>query len=292
MFGILKLTIMLFIFGGLTVFSEEIGIDYLEGYIEVRSGESWRVADIGDQLIDSDLLLLSDDAYVELSLNDVRITIDQGGSYSVLTLVNKIKRSSSWGIRRSAFTRLIFDDSSEGQKSTAMGVRGNVLEGEDVPWIEDDLEFLEEGMALYFEGSYADALPVLSEGALWNGSNINEILFFKALCEFETEKFRDLRLTLNEMDLPSDSDYFQDYVLLKGNQLIEDQKYSEAVALFDRALAVSSRDDVVQSVYLLSAFCSLEQENTDSARSKLQKIIAINPLNETGVRASEILRDL
>ncbi|MDA3808828.1 MAG: hypothetical protein PF518_00725 [Spirochaetaceae bacterium] len=101
-----------------------------------------------------------------------------------------------------------------------------------------------------------------------------------------------MRDSLKEMNPDSDTDYFGDYVLFKGNVLIESQDFIEAEELFNRYLKESKIHDAEQMVYLLSAFCSLELDEKEFAVRKLNKAINIDPNGEIGIKASEILNSL
>jgi len=286
------ITALLFFLLIFTITARDLYIDYLDGYLEVKSGNSWDTIDIGDVISDQDVIRLSDEGYVELLFEDVKITLDKDGTYEALFLINQVVKADKWGIKGAAFTKLFKDDQLDSSQSAVMGVRGDPQDEEQITWVDDDVEFLEEGKALYLDGEYESAFSILDEGAEWYGSNYDEILFYKALCEYETGQFRSMRASLIEMDPESDVEYFGDYVLLKGNLLIESQDYIKAEELFNRYLSESEEKNDEQMVYLLSAFCSLELDNIDSAKDKLKKVINIDPFGEVGVKATEILGDL
>jgi len=292
MFRNLTLTILLLIFGIFEMNAGDLYVDYLDGYLEIQDGSSWNPIDIGDILLDTDIIRLSERGYAELLFQDVKITLDNDGVYEVQLLLNQIEKAGKWGIKSSSFAKLFRDDELDSRQSAVMGVRGDPQDEEDITWVDDDIEFLEEGKSLYNNGDFEDALFILEEGAEWYGSNYDEILFYKALCEYEAGLFRNMRMSLFEMDPDSDSEYFGDFVLLKGNLLIESQDFIQAEELFDRYLNESELNDAEQMIHLLSAFCSLELDEIVSAKGKLRKAININPASETGKKASDILESL
>ena len=290
-----KYSILIVVFLLLNIFSisaRDLYVDYLDGYLDVQSGNDWDPIDIGDVVAETDVIKLSDEGYVELLYDDVKITLDKDGTYEVLYLLDQIIKADKWGIKGSAFTKLFHDDEIDSQQSAVMGVRGDPQDEEEITWVDDDVEFLEEGIAFYQKGDFSEALAILEEGAEWYGSNYDEILLYKALCEYETGNFRNMRESLFEMDPEADAEYFGDYVLLKGNLLIESQDYIKAEELFDRYLSDSELMDDEQVVYLMSAFCSLELDEKEFAISKLKKAINLDPFSETGIKATEILGSL
>jgi len=272
--------------------ARDLSVDYLDGYLEIQDGNNWNPIDIGDVVSENDIIRLSERGYAELIFQDIKITLDNDGVYEVVTLLNQVVKADKWGIKGSSFAKLFRDDKVNSGQAAVMGVRGDPQDEEEITWVDDDIEFLEEGKTLYYDGEFDKALSILNEGAEWFGSNYEEILFYRALCEYESGMFKNMRDTLFEMDPEPETEFFGDYVLLKGNLFIESQDYIQAEELFDRYLNESEYNDAEQMVYLLSAFCSLEQDELVLAKGKLKKSINIDPNSETGRKASDILGSL
>lgn len=284
--------VLILLFSFTNIIARDLYIDYLDGYLDIKSGNSWDPIDMGDVISESDIIKLSENGYAELLFDNIKITLDKDGTYEASYLIGQITKADKWGIKGSAFARLFNDDKFESRQSTVMGVRGDPQDVEKITWIDDDIEFLEEGKSLYLDGKFEEGLAILDEGTEWFGTNYDEIMFYKALCEYETGRNKEMRASIAEMDPESDAVYFGDFVLLKGNLLIESQDYSEAVELFDRYTSDVVSDDTQQLVYLLSAFCSLELNEIESAEIKLRKSIKIDPSSEVGMNAAGILGSL
>lgn len=284
---------MLMLFLGLTFSSaQNLYIDYLDGDMDVKRGNSWDPLYIGDEISEGDTIKLYDSSYVELTQNEIKLTLEKEGVYEVAALLDQVVKADRWGIKGASVVKLFRDDEVEKRQSSVMGVRGDPQDEEEITWVDDDVEFLQEGKSLYREGRFDDAIAVLQEGAEWYGSNYDEILFYKALTEYKMGHSKKMRESVFEMDPSADVEYFGDYVLLKGNLLIESQNYKEAEELFDRYISDAEKREAEQNVYLLWAFCSLESDDKISARDKLQKAVQINSRNEIGRKATEILSDL
>ena len=283
---------LLFLVGLTSIFARDLYVDYLDGYLDVKSGNSWDPIDIGDTISENDIIKLSDEGYAELLFEDVKITLDKDGTYEASYLMDQLTKADKWGIKGSAFAKIFHDDEMESKQSAVMGVRGDPQDEEEITWVDDDVEFLEEGKAFYLDGDFESALMILEEGADWYGSNYDEILFYKALCEYETGQYREMRASIFEMDPESDVEYFGDFVLLKGNILIESQDYIEAEELFDRYLSEAEYLEAEQMVNLLSAFCSIELNEKAFADRKLRNAIRLDPTSETGIKAKQILDSL
>lgn len=284
--------IFLILIGFTSVVATDLYVDYLDGYLDVKSGNSWDPIDIGDVISENAIIKLSDNGYAELLFGDVKITLDRDGTFEASYLVGQIAKASKWGIKGSAFAKIFKDSEHDTQQSAVMGVRGDPQDEEKITWVDDDIEFLEEGKALYHKGDFKNAHLILEEGAEWYGTNYDEILFYKSLCEYETGQLRQMRDTLFEMDPDSDDEFFGDYVLLLGNLLIESQNYIDGLELFDRYLSDSVSGETEQLVYLMSAFCSIELDELGFAERKLKNVISIDPNSESGVKAAQILNSL
>jgi len=271
---------------------EDLFVDYLDGELDVMKGGSWTPLYIGDSIDEDVSIKLYSDSYVELTLEDVKLTLEREGVYEVSSLLGQIVKADRWGIKSSSLAKLFRDDVVESRQSVVMGVRGDLQDEETMTWVDDDREFLESGKNFYMKGDFEKAILLLEEGAEWYGANYDEILFYKALSEYETGQYRQMRESVLAMDPYPDVDFFGDYVLLKGNLLIESRDYSEAEDLFDNYIRESTQREDEQEVYLLWAFCSLESDKKAQSREKLEKVVSINPRNEMGRKASEILDNL
>ncbi|MDA3808827.1 MAG: hypothetical protein PF518_00720 [Spirochaetaceae bacterium] len=135
--------ILLFISGIFSIYSRDLYIDYLDGYLEIKSGNKWDPIDIGDVVSDSDVIRLSDQGYVELLYEDIKITLDKDGTYEALNLIDQVVKADKWGIKGSSFTKLFQDDILDSKQSAVMGVRGDLQDEEKITWVDDDVEFLE-----------------------------------------------------------------------------------------------------------------------------------------------------
>lgn len=274
------------------VSARDLSVDYLDGYVDVKSGGDWSPLYIGDTITDSDVIRLSEKGYVELTMDDVKITLDKDGVYDVSKLVGQLEKAGKWGLQAASLAKLLKSDEAESRQSSVMGVRGDIQDAEDVTWVDDDAEFLEQGKALYEKGQYQKAMDTLGEGAEWYGSNYDEILYYKALCELQTGKSREMRESLSEINPSPEDDFYENYVILYGNLLIESQDYSEADTLFNTYLDESKTKTGEQTVILLSAFCAVQLGDLDGAKTKLQKAIDLNPGSKEGKKAADLLNSI
>jgi len=284
--------INIFLLSIFLISAQELYIDYLDGVLEVKNNDYWEILDIGDLLSYSKIFKLSNNGYVELLSGDSKIVLDKDGIYEAEFILDNISVANKWGIKGSAFTKLFNYDKNDIEQAAAMGVRGDALVNEQLLWIDEDEEFLEEGLILYKSGKYSEALNIFDEGAQWFGSNYEEILFYKARSEYETGRYREMRDSLLTMNPDSEASYFSDYILFKGNVLIESQNYREAEELFDNYIFNSVNRERDQMILFLSAYCSIWQEDKERAKRKLSRSFNLNPLSDTGKKAYRVLNNL
>lgn len=267
-------------------------VDYLDGYLDVKVGNGWEPLSIGDEISADDVLRLSDNGYAEILNGSTKITLDRDGLYNAYDLMSHTNNASVWSIKGSAITKIFKTSEQDNRSSAVMGVRGDPQDEEEIVWVDDDVEFLEEGKKLYGQGKYDEALLSLEEGAEWYGTNFDEISFYKALCEYELGDPKAMRMTLDEMDPDPSASFFGDYVLFKGNVLIESRNYEKAIELFESYLDDSDDQSLEQDITFLSAFCLVELNKIDDARRKLSEVVELNRYSETGKQAASILKDM
>lgn len=97
---------------------------------------------------------------------------------------------------------------------------------------------------------------------------------------------------LNETDPSQLMAHYGDYVLLKGQLLLEGQSCRAALDLFDPFLTRFPDHENTQSVYFLSAFCSNQLGLRAEAAAKLQKAYDLDPSSDTGRKAKATLDSL
>jgi tetratricopeptide (TPR) repeat protein len=86
--------------------------------------------------------------------------------------------------------------------------------------------------------------------------------------------------------------HYGDYVLLKGQLLLEGQAYRAALELFDGFLQRFPDHENSQPVYFLSAFCNEQIGRQTEAEAMLRKAYDLDPSSETGRKAASMLESL
>jgi len=279
----------------LPLYAEDLMVEYLEGILEVGQGSNWLEVDIGDTIPQNSYLRLSDNGLAELSAGAVTITLNKDGTFSVETLLTSGREVAAWNISslvNSKLGRLISPDQ---QQSTAvMGVRGDAAGEEELTWMEEGEEYLEEGKELIRTGDYEEAIEVLQEGADYSFSDEEkeEYNFYIASAYALEGKSAPALLMLTDMNTGPSAPYYSDYVLLKGKLLIESLAYKKALLLFDQYLKNPDRGETAQLIYFLSALCNQRLEKRQEAIRNLEAAYKINNSSEYGRAAKRMMDNL
>lgn len=270
-------------------------VEYLEGILEVGQGSNWIEVDIGDTIPKDSYLRLSDNGLAELSAGAITITLNQDGTFSTENLLSSGRETAAWNIAalvNSKLGRLISPDQQQGD--AVMGVRGAAAGDEELTWVEEGEEYLEQGKELIRTGDYKEAREVLQEGADYSFSDEEkeEYNFYIASAHALEGKSAPALLMLTDMKTESSAPYYSDYVLLKGKLLIESLAYKKALLLFDQYLKKPDRSETTQLIYFLSALCNQRLENRRDAISNLEAAYEINNSSEYGRAARRMMANL
>ena len=290
------LVIFLMLIAILPTAAENLMVEYLEGILEVDQGSNWIEVDIGDTIPQNSYLRLSDNGLAELSAGAITITLNQDGTFSAENLLSSGREVAAWNISslvNSKLGRLISPDQQQG--TAVMGVRGAAAgEEEELTWVEEGEEYLEQGKELIRTGDYKEAREVLQEGADYSFSNEEkeEYNFYIASAYTLEGKSAPALLMLTDMKTESSAPYYSDYVLLKGKLLIESLAYKKALLLFDQYLKKPDRSETTQLIYFLSALCNQRLENRRDAISNLEAAYEINNSSEYGRAARRMMANL
>jgi len=279
----------------LPLYAEDFMVEYIEGILEVGQGSNWIEVDIGDTIPQNSYLRLSDNGLAELSAGAITITLNQDGTFSAETLLTSGRETAAWNISslvNSKLGKLISPDQQQG--TAVMGVRGDVAGEEELTWMEEGEEYLEQGKELIRTGDYEEAREVLQEGADYSFSDEEkeEYNFYIASAYALEGKSAPALLMLTDMKTGPSAPYYSDYVLLKGKLLIEGLAYKKALLLFDQYLKNPDRGETTQLIYFLSALCNQKLEKRQDAIRNLEAAYEINNTSEYGRAARRMMDNL
>jgi len=289
------ITVLLILFAVIPSLAEDLLLEYVEGFLELKEGSSWVELYIGDTIPENSLIRLSDDGFAELSTRTITVTLSEAGTYETGALLRSGQKIAAWDIGSVVNSKLskLVGPGQQGE-TAVMGVRGAAADEGELTWVEEGGEFMERGKQLLQEGLFDEAIPVFRDGADWalTEEERNEYLFYAAYAHSLKGENALALIMLEDMQLAYGSENFTDYVLLKGKLLIENLAFNDALDLFAEYLKQPDMGETTQVVFFLSALCYQSLDNTTQARKHLRDAIQIDAGSEYGQAAQGMLGSL
>jgi len=279
----------------LPVGADELLVEYVDGALEIKSGGRWEELDIGDTVPEDATIRLAANGFAELSSGSVTVTLNKPGTYSAATLLESGKQVSAFNVAKvvnSKLKKLMSPDQE--QEASAMGVRAAEAEDEEMTWVEEGAEYLEEGKELLLEEEYREAIEVLLEGAdfAFTDEEMWEYYYYAAYAYSRLGGSAQALKLLSDMDPDFSTPIFTDFVLLKGQLLIESLSFEDALGLFDEYLRNPDRGETTKVVHFLAAVCHEALGDTREAVKMLEAAYAIDRTSEYGRAAGEMIEKL
>jgi len=275
--------------------AQELLVEYLEGTLELKQGARWVELYIGDSLSPGNVIRLGARGFAELSAGDVTITLSQAGTYNTESLLKSGQKVAAWnlgGVVNSKLSKLMAPTSQT--ETAAMGVRGSAQGTEELTWVEEGAEYLEEGKKLLVAGKLDEGITRLKEGAEWalTDEERSEHLFYAAYGHSLKGESAVSLIMLEDMRVGSAAHFFTDYVLLKGKLLIDSLAFEDALALFGQYLEHPDMGETTQVVHYLAAVCYQGLNRHQQARRSLEAAYQIDPASEYGRWAERMMGSL
>ena len=293
----LKKILVMLVFITLTtvLLGQECYISYLDGGVDVKKNGRWQALTIGDRISLSSVIRLESDSMLEISFKQSVITIYDEGIYDLQKLV-----SSSQEMQSQSFLTIIDKkidkavNGTESERSAAFGVRGPLIEEESTVEFmeeEDDEDYVALGMESLNNVNFDEAIEYFTT-ALEEGISQEEEPFIYYLIAYayseKHEKAKALKY-LNKIHINQDHLLYTDFVLLKGQLLLESFAYNRALLLFEEYLTYNPTGNTAQSALLLSSFCYKGLGNNYKYKDCLKKAEALDPQSELGKEAHRLL---
>ncbi|GEM_PF-870557 len=283
---------------------EDLKIVYLEGNLEVNDKGNWKEATLGDEIAPDSVIRLRKNTLAELSNAQTRLILSRDGVYSVEKLLKKERIFGIWklaAIVKEHFRSL----TGKGRKNEPgiMGVRGAEVGSseEGVEWVDESAELLKEGVELVKAGKYREALEPLLEGLDAATDETEQDLFFYAgYCYFMLNDTANALKYINEVPPDREATYYEDYLLVRGQLLLESFSFKKALELFRMYIADFPEGEGLQSAYYMAALSaenlageSSSVEDYSGLRNEyLKKAYEMNPSSVIGNLAGKLLTQL
>ena len=286
-----------FLLAALGVAAQDLQVAYTEGLLELAAGGAWKEIYPGDRLPANARIRLSKDSFAELSQGAARLSVSQSGVYLVADLVAASKKVSSWQLGKVVSGKLkgAVTGGPKGESTAAMGARGAAVGAPaTVEWVEStgSQEALDEGRSLLAEERFDEALKVFQD-ALKAYPGEEAIFNYYIATTYSRQQRTALALrTLEAARIEPQESIYYDFVLLKGQLLLESLAFTDALALFDSQLAQNPGGGFAQALLILSAYSYQGLGKNQGAREALQKAVNLDSSSELGREAASLLTQL
>ena len=262
--------------------AEDLTVEYLEGWVDVRSGGTWREVSIGDTVGPSAALRLEEDSLIELSRHNAELTLTGPGTYDVAKVLRGYsarERSGYEGLLAEKLRTILRGKRNEGEQTVVGGVRGDTVDDTELGWVEDDGGgYITAGREALGREEYELALQLFREAYdyVYGPEAEREVLFHLAL----TETFREDRASalsyLQDVSFASGDELYDDYALLKAKLLIDTFDYRGAADFlrgYIESFDAEPPEEAQTAYFLLGiAYNALDDSRASEAFSRAAEI--------------------
>ncbi len=276
------------------LFSIDVTINYLDGYLEVKNGSKWLELNIGETITDIDTIRLDKDSVAELSVSGNKLTLTKPGIYVIADLLKASGESRSLGIASVIGSKIRTIVSEPKQAQTAvMGVRG-AKQDDKLEWMTGDTaELMASGKDRLALGEYAEAVEIFKEAHDFaDPSEETEVLFYLGFTNVLLGEIRVAVEALESVEPDPTAEFFADLVLLKGQLLTETFAYDEAIGWLEKYTPQIKDMAAVQMSHLLVGVSYKGLGNNTKAKQALNKAVTIDSASEAGLASQKLLREL
>ncbi len=274
-------------------YTQDLEISYFDGDVSVTVSGDWVEPEMGEVISGDQQIKLGADSYAEILTANSTIKLLKEGVYSISDLMESADSQDSWELGKIGginFKNII--NKGAYNSSAVMGVRGAKQETESIEWIDSSIDYVEEGKIKMDEGDFEGALNLFNEGIELSENDTAPLYYYSALCySIQGKNIQSLK-NLNMIVNPEDYDFYPDYVIMKGNILLEGLEYQVADKLLRKYISNDSKSDKAQIIYLLLSYSANGMDNQDDAKMYLNKVIEINSSSDAAEIAGELLKKL
>ena len=277
--------------------AQELTLDYLEGYLDVKEQGEWVELFTGDPIPRDATVRLDEDSLAEISGMNMNFTLTRPGVYNIGDMLSTRTTMNSTGLGSivSGKVSSLFSERASGP-DTVGGVRAAEVETEpSIDWMTSEAaDMISQAKDMITEGDYAGAMDLLEEAFDFAADEYEEqeISFYRGYVYMVTGKSGKALKEFSNIDPSSDQPYYDDLFLLKGKLLVDSFAFGEAVDWFSGYTTQPVTGEKVstqQSIYLLYGVAAKEQGLEDKADGLLKKAIKLDPGSDIAAVASSIL---
>ena len=279
------------------IFSIDFTADYIDGILDVREGSGWYEVYIGDSLPQNAIVRLDSDSYAELTYGNDKIKLSRPGTYELRKLLgskNEVASSGMGSMFSGKFRTLIHEDRSKTETAVG-GVRAAEAETSTINWMSSETsELIADGRDALDSGNFSEAADFFNEAWDFAADSYeeSEALYFLGLTSAMSGNYSKALKSLDNIEIEKDSEYYNDFYLLKGQILIESFAWDEAYVFLSDYEASAGKDfpQKLQEYYFMYAVAANNNGKVYEAREAISKLISVDSGSETA-KAAKIYRN-
>ena len=273
--------------------AEDLLLVYSEGEVFENENGSWYEVYIGDMLSDTSTLKIGPDSMVEIDANGSTLLLNKPGTYKLGELISQSTKVSAWGNNPVFKKFLSGDNGRSGVQTAVMGVRGSATETDDVEWLSEDSMIIDEAITMIDDGNFNDAIDFLSEEMDFAfDEDLSGYNYYIGYSYYMLGASGRALSYLDKVESDYDTEYYPDFVVLKGSLLLESLAYNDALDLFNEFLRNDDFSGTAQAVNYLSATALKGLGKDKDAQKKLEITVKMNPSSEIGQSADFLLKNM
>ncbi len=271
----------------------ELMLVYSEGDVYLKDGGPWYEVFIGDMIDGSSTIRIGANSLVEIDADGNTLLLNKPGSYKLGELISRKGKVSAWS-NNPVFKKFLSGDNSRSNVQTAvMGVRGSATATDDVEWLSEDSMIIDEAIVMIGDGDFNGAIDFLNqEMDLAFNEELSDYNYYIGYSYYMLGSSGRALSYLDKVESDYDSEYYPDFVVLKGTLLLESLAYKDALDLFNDFLRNDDFSGTAQAVNYLAATALNGLGRGKDAVKKLEITVKMNPSSDIGRSADAILKNM
>ena len=292
----MKKNLVIIMLMALMVFSlaaEDLMLVYTEGDVSLKENSAWYEVFIGDMIDGSSIIKIGPNSLVEIDVDGNTLLLNKPGTYKLGELISQRGKVSAWG-NNPVFKKFLSGDNSRYNVQTAvMGVRGSATETDDVEWLSEDSMIIDEAIVMIDDGDFNGAIDFLSEEMeVAFDEELSGYNYYIGYSYYMLGSSGRALSYLSKVESDYDTEYYPDFVVLKGSLLLESLAYEDALDLFNEFLRNDDFSGTAQAVNYLAATALKGLGRDKDAAKKLEITVKMNPSSEIGRSADALLKNM
>lgn len=285
--------IMLMIVMVFSLAAEDLMLVYAEGDVFLNENGAWYEVFIGDMIDGSSTIKIGPNSLVEIDADGNTLLLNKPGTYKLGELISQRGKVSAWG-NNPVFKKFLSGDNSRSNVQTAvMGVRGSATETDAIEWLSEDSMIIDEAIVMIGDGDFNGVIDFLKDEMDFAfDEELSGYNYYIGYSYYMLGSSGRALSYLDKVESDYDTEYYPDFVVLKGSLLLESLAFEDALDLFNEFLRNDDFSGTAQAVNYLAATALKGLGRDRDATKKLEITAKMNPSSDIGRSADALLKKM